>query len=103
MASLFQDRCCQLGERAVATNFGDGQSQPNEEGVAQLHSHRFSDPQTGVPTPPSTLNILANFKGRVYLNISLQQNVQLGNYLIDISTEKHSDFRYNMIFGINPS
>ena len=32
---------------------------------AQLHSHRFCDPQTGVPTPPSTLNILENFGGRV--------------------------------------
>jgi len=30
------------------------------------------------------------FKGRVYLNISLQQIVQLGNYLIDISTERNT-------------
>jgi hypothetical protein len=57
----------------------------------------------GMPTPPSTLNISENFEGRVWSNISCQQIVQLGNYLIDISTEKQSYFRYNRIFKINLS
>jgi hypothetical protein len=70
---------------------------------AQLHSHRFCDPQTGVPTPPSTLNIFENFEGRVYLNNSIQQNVQLEIYLIVFSIEKQSDFRYNRTFKINLS
>jgi len=86
---------------------GDGQFQLNEEGVVvclcSFTATDFVTHKTGVPTPPSILNILENFKRRVYLNISLQQIVQLGNYLIDISTEKHSDFRYNMIFKINLS
>jgi len=56
-----------------------------------------------VPTPPSTLDILENFEGRVYLNISFQKLFQLGNYLIGISTEKHSDFGYNRILRINLS
>ena len=57
----------------------------------------------GMPTPLSTLNISEKFEGRVWLNINYQQIVQLGNYLINISTEKHSYFGYNRLFKINPS
>jgi len=59
-----------------------------------------SQPQTGGPTPPSTVIFVENFEGRVYLNISCKYIVQLGNNLIDISIEKHNGFAHFRIFKI---